>query len=432
MMSVTTKLHLLQDYLDSSFPGCLLMPCSSNKIPKYAHKDGQWTSASARAAIPECNDVGALLLLNKDLIVIDVDEEEWVDKVEILFPMLLDTVSCKTKKGKHYYVKWTPECDDVGITDSIRKMKAIDDNGNMMTVPIDIKTITRTGTKSVIAIPPSPNKVWTLGKELGLYEPIPMPELFLSYYKYSLSDHTPRNTIRKNSKRDGGCHFASFVDDDEVSALVNILSTERADNYDDWMRVGWCLHNIDSSNACLSKWKSFSRKCTNKYDESVCDALWFKMSNVGLGIGSLHMWAKYDNAYEYNVVMNKRFFNEILEYNGTHHAMALLAKKLLKGVYVCANTYHKIWYNFDGTLWKQDVGGLHARGELSESVRRHFLLAESKLKSQLTIDDLQSDTSKTSSADSIQQKCDKIGRFAMQLQNGPFKDHVLKDMNLCM
>jgi hypothetical protein len=81
-MSVTTKLHALQDYLDVTFPGCLLMPCSSEKIPKYAHKDGKWTSVSARAAIPECNEVGALLLLTKDLIVIDIDEDEWVEKVE--------------------------------------------------------------------------------------------------------------------------------------------------------------------------------------------------------------------------------------------------------------------------------------------------------------------------------------------------------------
>ena len=32
---------------------------------------------------------------------------------------------------------------------------------------------------------------------------------------------------------------------DIIRKFVNILSNERADNFENWMRVGWCLHNID-------------------------------------------------------------------------------------------------------------------------------------------------------------------------------------------
>lgn len=428
-MSVTTKLHALQDYMDDNFPGCLIMPCRSDKTPKYCHKGGKWTSASARAAIQECNEVGALLLLTKDLIVIDVDEEEWVEKVEKEFPMLLDTVSCRTKKGKHYYVKWTPECSEVDLFDSIRKMKTADSEGNIVTAPIDIKTVARTGTKSAIAIPPSPNKVWTVGKELGFHEPIPMPEDFLAYYTCSVS----LNHNGDQSTNDDNEKLLSSTNDDEIDALINILSPSRADNYDDWLRLGFCLHNINPSDVYLERWKCFSQKCVQKYDENECEKIWHNMSNTGLGIGSLHMWAKQDNAYEYNIVLSRRFQRDIEYCNGTHFGMANLVKNMLKGQHVCVSIPDKLWYRFNGTLWKVDKGGNYARMALSEYVLNQFTLTLNRLKSQQSKDDdMQSDASKTSSIDVLKQKCKHIDNIILKLQNRNYKDLVLAEMNTKM
>lgn len=140
------------------------------------------------------------------------------------------------------------------------------------------------------------------------------------------------------------------------------------------------------------------------------------------------MWAKQDNPYEYKIIMNKRVFNDIESCNGSHNAMATLANKLLRGKYVCVCTKLKIWYEFDGTLWKQDKGGVKVRRELSTFVREQFILTAGKIRSQLTIDDLQSNMSKTSTTNTIQTKYDMIMNHAMKLQDRHYKDNVLYEM----
>lgn len=58
------NLQNLHVYIDTNFPGCLIMPCGSDKVPKYQHKDGKWTKEKAKKALEECYESGALLLLN--------------------------------------------------------------------------------------------------------------------------------------------------------------------------------------------------------------------------------------------------------------------------------------------------------------------------------------------------------------------------------
>ena len=43
----------------------------------------------------------------------------------------------------------------------------------------------------------------------------------------------------------------NYIDDDEdlgfIKSIVKILDPKRADKYDEWMRLGWCLHKYRSS-----------------------------------------------------------------------------------------------------------------------------------------------------------------------------------------
>ena len=48
-----------------------------------------------------------------------------------------------------------------------------------------------------------------------------------------------------------------------VEKLINILDVKRADNYDYWIKLGMCLHNIDSK--LLYNWIEFSKK-SSKFD----------------------------------------------------------------------------------------------------------------------------------------------------------------------
>ena len=88
----------------------------------------------------------------------------------------------------------------------------------------------------------------------------------------------------------------------QITALVNMLNISRATDFNKWMKVGWCLHNISID--FLQTWKEFSKQST-QYDEVECERLWNKMiyRTDGIKEGSLHMWAKEDNKEEYIQLM---------------------------------------------------------------------------------------------------------------------------------
>lgn len=88
-----------------------------------------------------------------------------------------------------------------------------------------------------------------------------------------------------------------------VHQLVDILDVTRADNYTQWMQVGWCLHNIDSQ-SLLDTWIQFSQK-SPKFTTGECERLWYRMRDAGLNIGSLHRWAKEDSPVSYVDIMSK-------------------------------------------------------------------------------------------------------------------------------
>ena len=71
--------------------------------------------------------------------------------------------------------------------------------------------------------------------------------------------------------------------------LVSLLSDERAENYNDWIRVGWALHNTDRG--LFQVWVDFSKRCPSKFDEKHCEKLWNNMK-PGLTIRSLQSWLR--------------------------------------------------------------------------------------------------------------------------------------------
>jgi len=81
----------------------------------------------------------------------------------------------------------------------------------------------------------------------------------------------------------------------EIEELVNYLNVSRADNYDDWTKVGMCLKNMNSAYVII--WDDWSQK-SNKYVKGECLKKWntFKSSSIkGYTVGSLIMWVKEDN-----------------------------------------------------------------------------------------------------------------------------------------
>lgn len=140
-----------------------------------------------------------------------------------------------------------------------------------------------------------------------------------------------------------------------VKKLVCILSEKRATDYCDWIRLGWCLRNIDIE--LLAEWENFSKR-SNKYQAGECDMLWYKMKEGGLGLGTLHMWAKQDNPEEYKKIVSDDISSLIYKsLSMTDYDIALVIARMFKHRFRCASHRHHVWYEFEGHGWKEKEKG---------------------------------------------------------------------------
>lgn len=139
---------------------------------------------------------------------------------------------------------------------------------------------------------------------------------------------------------------------DLARQLIAILSITRAESYSDWMRLGWCLRNISID--LLVEWDRMSASCEGKYVAGECDRLWFSMREGGLGMGTLHMWAKQDDPTEYARIMSENIYAYILRsISDTDYDIAVVICKMFQHRYRCASTRHHTWYEFKNHRWQE-------------------------------------------------------------------------------
>ena len=160
---------------------------------------------------------------------------------------------------------------------------------------------------------------------------------------------------------------------DEVRDLTKLLSADRSDSYKNWIEVGLCLHNIDIS--MLDSWIDFSRK-SSQYKEGECQDIWntFEMREDGLGIGSLHRWAKMDNPKEYQIFTRNNISKDILKSQSqTTQDVGRVVHSMYKYQYKCTSIKHGIWYEFKNHRWFQIDCGVSLRRKIGNEVVNEYL-----------------------------------------------------------
>ncbi len=204
-----------------------------------------------------------------------------------------------------------------------------------------------------------------------------------------------------------------------VQNLVEILSEERANKFNDWIRVGWCLRNID--HRLLDSWISFSKK-SPKFKDGECEKIWNYMKEDGLGIGTLHMWAKQDNPEKYKEII-KRDLNSLIfkSKNETHHDVANVVYFMYKHEFVCVSIKHNQWYEFKNHRWINCDSGFSLRSKISTDVCKEYMNHASYWSQKGSVDDDETE----------QQRCAEIAKklngLALKLKQTAFKDNIMKE-----
>jgi len=103
-------------------------------------------------------------------------------------------------------------------------------------------------------------------------------------------DHLQRDVVQEKPR---AITNGQLSDRDMALAALDGLDDWRRDDYKSWIRVGQCLHSIDTS--LCPVWDSWSRG-SDRYTEGACAEKWqtFSTAGSGLRIGTLIYWAKED------------------------------------------------------------------------------------------------------------------------------------------
>ena len=214
----------------------------------------------------------------------------------------------------------------------------------------------------------------------------------------------------------------AYVSDDElvfVKRLVTeCLAPSRADNYTDWINLGWVLRNIDYR--LLEMWIDFS-KISSAYIEGECQQLWDKMRKDNMGLGTLRWWAKQDNSIKYNNVVNTaiiKYIDDALGSDGAHFDIACVVHAIYKDEFKAITK--DVWYKYDKQhhRWTKGREGLELRKLLSIDICRRFM-ERSNYYNEYSDDPIQRAINEEKS-----KKCLKI---ATQLKNSSFKDSIMKE-----
>lgn len=186
--------------------------------------------------------------------------------------------------------------------------------------------------------------------------------------KKTINDNVQKNIVLSNLIKN-----ATDSEIETAKNLVKMLSPERASNYHDWIRVGWCLHNID--NNLLDDWIEFSKKTTvtGQYKKGDCEKKWVTFRDEGFSMGSLYHWAKADNIeafMEYKKEKITAIINQNV--NGTEYDVATVLHEMYQDVYACSSLKHKTWYEFKNHKWCEIDAGYTLYSKISEEIVNEY------------------------------------------------------------
>jgi len=255
-------------------------------------------------------------------------------------------------------------------------------------------------------------------EEVGKIEEIleNMPQKYKVNSKSMNKTGTHHNNIKLKSPKN-----KKYTGDEELGIarkLAGALGVERAESFDSWIRVGWCLHNID--HRLIDEWREFSKQ-SDKFVEGECEREWNYMNSEGLGMGSLCRWAKEDDAIEYRNIMKDNLQKTLLEsLSGTHNDIARVVYNMYKHDFVCVSISKKHWFHFKNHRWRRIDEAVTLRKLLSTKIIDKYLMLSSELSKKAA--DIQN-----TSKELLVESTTKITNIMLSLKKTPFKRSVVEE-----
>lgn len=203
--------------------------------------------------------------------------------------------------------------------------------------------------------------------------------------------------------------------------IMDMISPNRAEGYDEWMDVGWTLFNIGQGHEdALELWIEFSKQ-SSKFEEGQCEDIWYNMKLSSKTIASLIFMAKNDSPklyYEWKKTNIRQLIFKSIKYKRNEYDVAMVVCQMYKDRFVCANAKKDVWFEFEGHRWRQLDDIMTLRKLLPTEVIEEFDAVERE------IQDLKSTNPEEREKYEGQQK--KIWDIVHHLKTDAFQNKVIK------
>lgn len=125
---------------------------------------------------------------------------------------------------------------------------------------------------------------------------------FLDHNFSQSSDTNSYKNIYQNT-------YTNKLDLSTIQKYVNCLNPERANDYNDWLEIGMCLHHINRDS--FEIWNEWSKHSSNYSSTIDCKYKWDSFdTRKELGLSRLKLRAKQDNPIEYSYIDTNRIIKK--------------------------------------------------------------------------------------------------------------------------
>lgn len=293
------QIDALSRYLQKHHPTNMLMPMGSDKTPMFAHKGNVWTWPKwldFRKKDPTHTEYAIIL---QSICVLDFDKADLIPTFEEKFPELKSAPMETTKHGAHFFFLRSELADSEGYFDGARQTKV-----DGVSVEVDFKSRTSTGTGGIIAVTPSGVRTWIRPLYATPLEIISDSLLMAvaSPKKRKTQAHAVANDEVHENEEANEAHENEEVCIYPLETLTRVvlnLGIQRAIDYNTWFAVVFAISNVSRENHYIVEGRKLAHTFsmhggTTKYLAASVDAKFDEAmagrSHVRLGMGSLMRW----------------------------------------------------------------------------------------------------------------------------------------------
>lgn len=211
----------------------------------------------------------------------------------------------------------------------------------------------------------------------------------------------------------------------EVHQYTMALPAKYYESYNEWIRVGWALHNCDYK--LFWTWMLFSAK-SDKFsfdDVPKYFDMWNEFKDEGVTERSIMYWLQADNPEEYYKIRDQtveHFMFLSVKNKGAEWSVATVIYQLWKNRYRCASIKYGIWYEYKDNRWVQLECGGSLRNNISKILARKYGNISSNFIECTNKDELSEKEYEEKKAVAA-----KMSDLCVYLQKTQFKNNVLKE-----